>query len=147
MHFCAAWITTDSCLSHLPSERSPRVVQSSTSRQTLFQVSIVAASICCMCNYIPYRVLCKIMKLFKKKKFFSLLPSSILFTHTRTHTHFTDHKRSTKTKCFIQGLTIHFSRARPSQPSSCLLSQLLDNIASRIRWMQRPLISTTAENI
>lgn len=33
-----------SCLSHLPSERSPSMVQNSTSRQTLFQVPVVAAS-------------------------------------------------------------------------------------------------------
>lgn len=132
-----------------PLSSAIRKVSKSGKKLHLFQVSI-----CCVCNYTPYRVLYKIIEIYRKK-FFSLLALSILFTnstpppstHPPTHTHFRDHKRRTKTKCFIQGLKIHFSRSCPRQPSCCLLSQLLDNIASKIRWMQRPLISTMAENI
>lgn len=92
---------------------------------------------------------------FSRRRKFSpcFLPPSSSHTppHTHncllTHPHFTDHKRRTKHKSFIQGLKTPFSRACPRQPSSCLLSQLLDNIASRIRWMQRALVSNMAENI
>lgn len=76
------------------------------------------------------------------------LSASFLLHPFHTHlTHFMDHKRITQTKCPLQGLKIHFSRGYPSQLSSCLLCQLLGNIASNIRWMQRTPLSIMAEDI